>query len=226
MLFWVCYILLWLPLHIFSPFKVYGKKNIEKGKKYIIVSNHKSNFDPILYDFVFKSKNRYLAKKELFSNKFSKFFMKNVFGSIEIDRQKGLTLTQVKEICKVIENNQNLGIFPEGTRRDGLNKDDDVKGGACFFAIKTRTPIIPCFVVKKHCIFRKNVILVGKPFEFDEFYNKKLDKEALHDAEILLRDRIVELNMQYQNYLNEQKLVKQLKRQKSKRSCKNACKNK
>lgn len=211
MIFWICYVLFWLPFHIFAPYKVYGKKNIERKKKYIIVSNHKSNFDPILYDYVFKSRNRYLAKKELFSSRFKSFFMKNVFGGIAIDREKGLTVAQVKEICQVIKSKQNLGIFPEGTRRDGLKKEDEVKGGACFFAIKTKTPVIPCFVVKKHRFFRKNVVLVGKPFEFSEFYDKKLDKEALLQAEIKLRDKIVELNTSYQNYLAEKKLVKQLK---------------
>ena len=216
MLFWICYILLWLPIHIFAPFKIYGRKNIEKGKKYIIVSNHKSNFDVILYDFVFKGKNRYLAKKELFSTKLSKFFMKNVFGAIEIDREKGLTLSQVKEICQVIKSNQNLGIFPEGTRREDLKETDDIKGGACFFAIRTKTPIIPCYVVKKHRFFRKNVILVGKPFEFSDYYDKRLDKETLQEAEIELRDKIVELNTTYKNYLKEKKLVKQLKKQKCK----------
>ncbi len=202
-----------MPFHIFAPYKLYGKKNIEKGKKYIIVSNHKSNFDPILYDYVFKSRNRYLAKKELFSNKISSFFMKNIFGSIAIDREKGLSLAQMKEIFKVA-GNQNLGIFPEGTRREELNKDDNVKGGACFFAIKTKTPIIPCYVVKKHRFFRKNVVLVGKPFELDEFYDKHLDKSALQEAENKLRDKIVDLNLTYQDYLKEQKLVKQLKKDK------------
>ena len=216
MLFWICYILLWLPIHIFAPFKIYGRKNIKKGKKYIIVSNHKSNFDVILYDFVFKGKNRYLAKKELFSTKLSKFFMKNVFGAIEIDREKGLTLSQVKEICQVIKSNQNLGIFPEGTRREDLKETDDIKGGACFFAIRTKTPIIPCYVVKKHRFFRKNVILVGKPFEFSDYYDKRLDKETLQEAEIELRNKIVELNTTYKNYLKEKRLVKQLKKQKCK----------
>ncbi len=140
--------------------------------------------------------------------------MKNVFGGIAIDREKGLSIAQVKEICQVIKSNQNLGIFPEGTRRDGLKKDDEVKGGACFFAIKTRTPVIPCFVVKKHRFFRKNVVLVGKPFEFTDYYDKRLDKETLLQAETELRDKIVELNTNYQNYLAEKALIKKLKREK------------
>jgi len=216
MIFWLTYFILFIFIGIFAPFKVYGKKNIDKKQNYIIVCNHKSNFDAILIDMVFSKRNIYLAKIELFKNKFAGFFFKK-FGGIGFDRKKGLSLTQTKVVYNLINKNHNIGIFPEGTRKDDFYENDDVKGGACFFAIKTRTPIIPCFIAKKHRLFRKNAILVGKPFEFTEFYDKSLDKDTLFKAELILKNNILELKNEYENYLNEKKVLKKLVKERSKK---------
>lgn len=216
MIFWIIYFIMFLFISIFAPFKVYGKRNIEKKQNYIIICNHKSNFDVILIDLIFKKRNIYLAKIELFKNKFVGFFYKKI-GGIGFDRKKGLSLAQTKVVYNLINKKQNIGIFPEGTRKEKLDENDDVKGGACFFAIKTKTPIIPCFITKKHRMFRKNVILVGKSFELTEFYDKTLDKDALLRAELILKNNILELKNEYENYLNEKKILKKLVKERSKK---------
>ncbi len=213
MLFWLTYYLIWLPVHIIAPFRVIGKNNYSKRKNYVLVCNHQSNFDPILLDFTFRKRIRFIAKKELFKKKTSSFLFKNILGAIPIDREKGVTISQTKEIYNILKNNEFLGIFPEGTRREGLNKDDKIKGGACLFAIKTKTPILPCFIVNKQKNFKKNTIIIGKPFELSEFYDKKLDKENIEKAENILRDKIIEIGYNYQKVINEKMLVKALKRE-------------
>lgn len=216
MIFWIVYIILFVVVGIFAPFKVYGKKNINKKQNYIIICNHKSNFDAILLDLVFGKKNIYLAKIELFKNKLSGFFLKKL-GGIGFDRIKGLSLTQTKIVRNLINKKENIGIFPEGTRKNDLYENDAVKGGACFFAIKTKTPLIPCFIAKKHKFFRKNTIIVGKPFELTEFYDKNLNKDALIKAENILKCNILELKNEYENFLNEKKILKKLVKERSKK---------
>ena len=209
MIFWFAYSVLFVVISIFAPFKTYGRNNIDKKQNYIIVCNHKSNFDPILIDMVFKKRIRYLAKVELFKNKFSAFFMK-IFGGIPIDRKKGLSLSQTKSVNELINKKQDIAIFPEGTRKDEIFESDELKGGACYFAIKSKTAIIPCYIVKKHRFFRRNVVLVGKSFELKEFYDKNLDREALNKADVILKKNILELKNSYENYLAEKKIVKKL----------------
>lgn len=216
MIFWVCYFIVFVFLAVFAPFKVYGRKNILKGQNYIIVGNHRSNFDPILVDFVFRRRIRYLSKIELYKNKINAFFMRE-FGGIEFDRKKGLNLSQTKRVFDLINKKENIGIFPEGTRREDLAENDPVKGGACFFSIKTRTPIIPLYIAKKHKFFRKNEILVGKPFELSQFYDKKMDREVLGEAEKILKKHILELKDEYEKFANERKIVRQLKRSRGKK---------
>ena len=213
-MFWFLYGLIYLPIKIIAPFKIIGKENYDKKKNYVVVCNHQSGFDPIILDFALKSRNRFIAKKELFNKKGNSFLFKNILGAIPVDRSKGVTISQLKEIVTLLKNNENLGIFPEGTRKEEFNENENIKGGACFFSIKTKTPILPCYIVKKQKPFKKNVLLIGKPFEFTEFYNLKLDKKVLDKADTTLKHKLATLFESYKKYLEEKKLVKQLKKQK------------
>lgn len=213
-MFWFLYGLIYLPVKIIAPFKIIGKENYNKKKNYVVVCNHQSAFDPIILDFALHRKNRFIAKKELFKKKGNSYLLKNVLGAIPVDREKGVTISQLKEIVALLKNNENLGVFPEGTRKEKFKESDDIKGGACFFSIKTRTPILPCFIVNKQKPFKRNVILIGEPFEFSEFYKEKLDKEILEKADEILKHKLSILYENYKKYLEEQKIVKQLKKSK------------
>ena len=213
MFFWILYVLAWLPIHIFAPFKIYGKKNIKRKQNYIIACNHLGYFDPLLLDFVFRSRNRYLAKQELFEKRSSRFWLGRVFGGIAIDRSKGLTPSQIKTVNNVLSTKQNLGIFVDGTRKE-FEMDNDIKGGACYFAIRNKKPIIPCYIVKKHKFFRKNHILVGAPIYFEEYYDQKINKDVLAAADETLKAKIYELKLSYENFKKEKTIVKELKKQK------------
>lgn len=210
-MFWLIYILGWLPIRGLFPFKVYGAKNYDKKKNYIITCNHQSNFDALILDYAFGKKNRFIAKKELVKTKTSSFWFKKVFGAIPIDREVGLTISQVKECYNILKNGENLGIFPEGTRGKDFAKDD-IKGGASFFAIKTKTPIIPCYILEKQKLLKRNVVLIGKPFELSEFYNKKLDKDTIEQADKVIKSNICDLYENYLSFQSEKKLLKKVKK--------------
>ncbi len=210
-LFWICIALAWIPFRLFAPFRVRHACKIDKKQNYIIICNHKSNFDVILLDMATKSRIRYLAKKELFSTPWKNFWMKHIFGGIAIDRAKGLNLSQTKEALSALESGQNLGIFPEGTREENFDRDKEVKGGACFFALKTNKPILPCYIVNKHKFFRKNIVLIGKPFELKIDGNQNF-KEAIYMGEKRLKDEILALKNTYDEYILQKNLIKQSKK--------------
>lgn len=210
-LFWICIILAWVPFRLLAPFRVRRACKIDKKKNYIIICNHQSNFDVILIDMATKSRVRYLAKKELFSTPWKRFWLKHVFGGIPIDRSQGLNLSQTKEVFSVLKKGQNLGIFPEGTREDSFDENNDIKGGACLFALKSGTPILPCYIVKKHRFFRKNTVLIGKPFELKIEEGQNL-KDAMQSGEIRLKEEILALKNAYDEYVLEKKVLKQSKK--------------
>lgn len=212
MFFWLLFILLTLPMCLFLPMKVFGKKHYNKKKKYIVVCNHQSILDPVILDFHLGKRIRFIAKKELWKNKEKSFLFDTVLGCIPVDRSKGLTISATKEVYLLLKNNESLGLFPEGTRNSEPNHDMQIKSGACLFAIKSKTPILPCYITSKPKLFSKNNLLIGKPFELSEFYDKKLDKDTLVEAQELLLQKMNELKDNYNQYIMEKNMIKKLKK--------------
>ena len=150
MIFWISFIIIFLPMVIFFPIKKVGKKNLKelKGKNYIISCNHMSNFDPVMLDIRMGKKFRYLAKKELFKKKFSAFFMR-AYGAVPVDRQN-VDPSSIKEVLRLIKNNKKIAIFPQGTRAKTPEiQDGSAKEGVAMFSIRTGTPVVPMMFTRK-----------------------------------------------------------------------------
>ncbi len=190
MLLWIVRILLWIPISIFHPTHIYGKKNLPNGKA-IICANHRSNWDIVLYLLNTREKVRILAKKELAKNKFFGFILKHL-GAIFIDRE-GNDINAIKESMKALKDGKKLFIFPEGTRlKDEKMLLGEIKSGLAMIAIKTKTQIVPIWNERKPKVFRKTNIFIGKPYELQEFYGQKLDEETLERASGVVREKILE----------------------------------
>ena len=192
-----------MPVRMFYPTKIIGKKNIPKGAC-ILSSNHTSNMDAVIFALKTWEKKYYLAKKELFKNKFMGFFLKK-FGAIKIDRQSS-DVTAIKNCLKVVKDGKKLFIFPEGTRVQNENMElGEVKHGVAMFAIKAKVPIVPIFISKKPKPFRRNKIFIGEPFTLEEFYGKKLDNEELEKAGEIVTRKMNEVRDNALNSLTKKK---------------------
>jgi len=211
MLFVLIYILIVIPVLIIAPVKVIGKKNFKRKQKNILVCNHQSNFDPVILDIYLRKRIRFVAKKELWKGKEKSLLFETALGCIPVDRSKGLTMAATKKIYEVLKNNETLGLFPEGKRFSGTEHEMSVKNGACMFAIKTKTPILPCFILKHQKLFRFNKLIVGEPFELSEYYDKKLDKETLDEASQVIIEKLTALKTDYENKKMVKKLNKKAK---------------
>ena len=195
--------LLALPIRMSYPTKFVGKNNIPKGAC-IIASNHTSNLDAVLLAVHTWEKKYYVAKKELFKSKLIGSFLKSM-GAIKIDRQS-TDVAAIKNCMKVLKENKKLVIFPEGTR----NKNEDmqlgeVKHGVAMFAIKAKVPIVPMFIAKKPKFWRKNRVVIGKPFTLEEFYGQKLDNDVLQKASDIVAEKMNELRETTLNSLTKKK---------------------
>ena len=195
--------LLALPIRMSYPTKFVGKNNIPKGAC-IIASNHTSNLDAVLLAVHTWEKKYYVAKKELFKSKLIGSFLKSM-GAIKIDRQS-TDVAAIKNCMKVLKENKKLVIFPEGTR----NKNEDmqlgeVKHGVAMFAIKAKVPIVPMFIAKKPKFWRRNRVVIGKPFTLEEFYGQKLDNDVLQKASDIVAEKMNELRETTLNSLTKKK---------------------
>ncbi|PRX34789.1 1-acyl-sn-glycerol-3-phosphate acyltransferase [Orenia metallireducens] len=171
--------------------QIIGTRKLPKDQSFIVVSNHISNYDPPFLTTLLNRKINFMAKDNLFKNKFGSFILKKL-GAFPIKRgcfDRGA----IKYALELLKNNQILGIFPEGTRStDGQLQEPQL--GATLLALKSKSPIIPIGIKGTNSPFKENIIAnIGEMFTLDEFYDKKLSKEEMKEAGSLIMTKIKEL---------------------------------
>ncbi len=147
--------------------KFEGRENIPKDTTVIYTPNHRSNADPPLVGSFLKGHISFMAKEELFKNKFFAWLIRSL-GAFPVSRGKG----DMKVIDTSVERleNDSLMIFPEG----GRSKDGKVqKGhtGAALIAARSGKCIVPVGVVYGDKLrFRTKVtIKYGQPIDPAEY---------------------------------------------------------
>lgn len=102
-------------------YKVNGIEKIPKNVKCLFVSNHPSNYDPIVSWLVFKDwKPAYISKKENFSVPiFGRIIRRCCFMAIDRQHVRNAipTIRKATELLKRGE--VSIGVYPEGTRDRG-----------------------------------------------------------------------------------------------------------
>ncbi len=195
-----------IPIFFFNilcPLKIYGKENIPEGKA-VIVSNHFHACDCGFVAELYPKDIYFLAKKEIFKNKLVSSIVKS-YGGIPIDRDNPDMASLINAI-RVLKDGHKLVLFPEGTRnKTGTTELQPIKGGAMVLAVKAKSKIVPVMMDKKLKIFRRTNIIVGKPFELDEFYGVKLTDEKILEMEQIVYEKMVEQQRILFDLLEEKK---------------------
>ena len=91
-----------------------GLENIPAGGGYILMSNHRSNLDPIVLAEKAHGQVRYMGKMELFQNPILGWALRTI-GTFPVDRGAGDT-SAIETAQEVVQVGDILGIFPEGHR--------------------------------------------------------------------------------------------------------------
>lgn len=159
-----------------------NRQNIPKRGPYILVGNHKSNWDCLLVVSSVKETVHFLAKKELVDGFFG-FFFKSM-GIIPVDRKKR-NKEAMNAAREVLENKGVVGIFPEGT----FNKTEYVvmpfKMGSVKLAYDMNVSIIPFAIRDDYKLFKRTRIIFGKPY--------KIKTTDLKGENITLMNKVIKL---------------------------------
>lgn len=174
-------------------YKVNGKKNLPKKGPFIVCSNHLSNYDPVFLALTQKRQIYYMAKSELFKNKFLSWLIRTL-GAFPVERGAG-DGKAINEAENVVNDGRLLGIFIEGTR----SKTGEFlrpKSGAAIIAHQMNVPVIPVCITpkdKKVKIFHKVTISWGKPMSVEELGLKNGGGEEYRKASRMIMDEIKKL---------------------------------
>ncbi len=123
---------------------VIGKENIPKDNKYVVTCTHEGYNEVIMLGMALvPNEIHYMAKKELFNNKWFGQFLTSL-NAFPVDRENPGPST-LKRPVNLLKENKTVGIFPTGHRTSA--EGAPLKRGASTIAMLGKAPILPAVYV-------------------------------------------------------------------------------
>ncbi len=170
-----------------------GLENIPEKEGIIIASNHRSYADPVLLTMYMKRPVKYMAKEELFKNKFFAAFIR-MLGAFPVKRGAG-DMKVIDDSVEILKNGNNLVIFPEGTRSKE-NKVGNGKTGVAMIAAMSGADVLPvgiCFDGPKLKFRCRLTVKIGKVIKADEIAVSGNSPRELRGVKQRIMDEITTL---------------------------------
>ncbi len=169
---WLRYVLNYLSLFlgsILTKIHIKGRHHIPDSGPYIVAINHFSMVDPAFVVYALQRPVSFMAASDQPIPWFYKWAAW-LYGFIPTNRTK-LAPSTIKRAKKVLQNNDILGIFPEGTSTDKVIRS--AKRGVVYLSTIDNTPILPIGISGLEQVWinwfkgnRPTVrIEIGKPFQ-------------------------------------------------------------
>ena len=178
-------------------YKNIGSDNIPKEGGFILACNHLSFSDPVLLGLCIKRRLYFMAKVELFKNKFAGAVIR-ALGAFPVDRGAG-DGKAIKTGEDIIREGNAMTIFIEG----GRSKTGELmrpRSGCALVAQQMQVPVVPaCITIvgnPKHT-FAKRVIHFGKPLSAQELgLTTAGDRRELKKGTTMIMDEIKKMREQ------------------------------
>ena len=188
-----------IPALIFLKPRVIKVSKQGLPKPAIIVSNHKSLLDFVLYLIVFPFRTvRFLMAEVLFNKgKLFAWFL-GAIGGIRVNRD-GKDFGFVSDSLEILDKGGTIGVFPEG-RLPINGKPWPFTVSTAFISSKSDAQIVPVYTDGNYGIKKRASVVIGEPFYLSDYIKEGLSEtEQLDHLTSILHDKVYEL---------ESKLVK------------------
>jgi 1-acyl-sn-glycerol-3-phosphate acyltransferase len=146
-----------------------GVEDLPRDGGFLYAANHTSWWDPIVLQLTTPRPVNWLAKKEMMSNAFNRWFFFDKGGCIPVDRN-ARNPEAFAAAVKALHDGRIIGIFPESTRHAG--KLGPAKTGVARLALGSGAPVVPAAILsdrfwgpgqKAPRLGQKLYLNVGKP---------------------------------------------------------------
>ena len=179
-----------IVIRLIFRFKVEGRENMPMDEGIVLAVNHRSNWDPVLAGLASPRPLTFMAKEELFKNKFFGGLITSL-GAFPLKRGGG-DIGAFRAAMKIIGNKGVMLIFPEGHRmKNGVR--GKAGAGVALIAQRTRARVVPMCISGGYGWMSKVTVRIGEPLSFDELYGKKLTAEEQRSLAGEIMDKVWEL---------------------------------
>lgn len=170
-----------LLMSVFFDLKTYGIYNVPKDGGVLLVSNHQSYIDPVAMASHLDRPLSYLAKSELFHNRYFGWLLRNL-NAFPVEQGSG-DLGAVREAIHRLQEGHLLNIFPEGSRSfDG--ELAPLEKGVGLIIRRAKVPVVPVAIDGAFDAWPRDGKLRTKPVRI-------LIGKPIYDLWKLERDEIV-----------------------------------
>ncbi len=192
------YILAWPVQFIYFKKKIYYEDRKSQGRRLkggaIIVSNHRSFKDYMMYMYVFYFRKMYCLMSELIYKKGKLLsFLVTTLGGIRVDRFAYDMSFIGKSVDLLSKKKKAIVIFPEAK----INKEKRLQRFTTSYiimALRANVPIVPVYTLGKYGLFRRSRMAIGKKIYLTDYCNNpNPSKEELEYLNKIVKDKIYEL---------------------------------
>ncbi|MEK6249461.1 MAG: 1-acyl-sn-glycerol-3-phosphate acyltransferase, partial [Planctomycetales bacterium] len=182
---------------------VEGKISLPANSGGVIVCNHCTSVDPFFVQLVAGRIVHWFVAREYFKIPVVGSFLRSC-EAIPTNRG-GVDTASTKTAIRYAKSGELVGILPEGRINDTDQFLLPGRPGALMIAIKSRVPIIPCYLFDVPydgtfwgCLFMpaRVRLVVGQPLDLSQYYDQQLTSELLAELTIVVLRRIAELGGQ------------------------------
>lgn len=127
----------------FFDLKVWGGHNVPRRGGVLIVSNHQSYLDPVLIGVRAERSLSYMAKSELFENRFFAWLIRGL-GAFPV-RQGAGDVGAMKQSIARVQAGHALNVFPEGSRTED-GEIAPMEKGVGLVIRRAKVPVVPAAI--------------------------------------------------------------------------------
>jgi 1-acyl-sn-glycerol-3-phosphate acyltransferase len=168
--FWkTCWMVARFVAIVFFDLKTYGAKHVPRTGGALLLTNHQSYLDPVMFGVNLPRSLSYLAKSELFRNPVFRWLISNLHA-FPVRQGRG-DKAAIEETIRRLREGHLLNVYPEGSRTEN-GEIGPIQRGVALVLKRASVPIVPAVIdgsfqawPKGEQIFRSRPVrvLYGKP---------------------------------------------------------------